>query len=77
VWDWAKGTVDFEYSSPARDVFSARFSPNGRRLAISTITDRIRVVSCETCGPIGETLALARKRVTRDLGPDEREAFGG
>jgi WD40 repeat protein len=77
VWDWERGIVVFQVQEPARNTYRAVFSPDGRRLAISRIDDSVRVVACETCGPIEDVLPLADQRVTRELTPEEQQVFGG
>ncbi len=77
VWDWSKRIVLFEPPGPSYGTARATLSPDGTLLAIGTVSDQVRVMSCETCGPIDKVRALARQRVTRSLTPDEEETFGG
>ena len=77
VWDSQTGVIIFAPPTPGRSAFHASMSPDGTRLAVSTVTDTMRVVECATCGPLDAVQALAAKRVTRSLTPDEERAFGG
>jgi WD40 repeat protein len=56
-----------------RDAESADLSPDGRRILVSG--DRARLHRCEVCGDLDELLALAERRVTRELTQAERERY--
>ena len=75
VWDASSGIVLFEPGLTG--AITGSFSPDGRRLALGTTDDRVLVVNCETCGPLAEVEALARRREVRPLSRDEVAAFGG
>ena len=77
VWDWEKRIAVFDPIEAARATYRAAFSPDGRRIVESRVDDSVRVVECETCGPIDDVRALAEERVTRELSAEEREVFGG
>jgi WD40 repeat protein len=56
-----------------RDAESTDLSPDGRRVLVSG--DRARLHRCEVCGDLDDLLALAERRVTRELTPAERERY--
>jgi WD40 repeat protein len=56
-----------------RDAQDADFSPDGRRILVAG--DRVRLHRCEVCGDLDELLALAERRVTRELTQAERERY--
>jgi WD40 repeat protein len=56
-----------------RDAGNADFSPDGRR--ILTGGERVRLHRCEVCGDLEELLALAGRRVKRQLSRAERERY--
>ena len=69
IWSAASGDVLLEL----RDVEDADFSPDGRRLLLTE--DVARLHRCEVCGDLDELLALAERRVTRELTQAERERY--
>ena len=56
-----------------RDARQADMSPDGRRVLVSG--DRARIHDCDVCGELDELLALAERRVTRELTQAERERY--
>lgn len=69
IWSAATGDVLLTI----RDAEGADFSPDGRRILVSG--DRARIHRCEVCGDLDELLALAERRVTRELTTAERERY--
>jgi WD40 repeat protein len=70
IWSATSGDVLLQL----RDVESADFSPDGRRILVSD-GDRVRLHRCEVCGDLDELLALAERRITRDFTAAERERY--
>ena len=69
IWSATSGDVLLTL----RNVQSADFSPDGRRILISG--DEARMHTCEVCGDLDELLALAERRVTRELTAAERRRY--
>jgi len=52
-------------------------SPDGQVLVSASENDGIvRTSTCEVCGSLEQTLALARSRAIRPLTPEEEQRFG-
>lgn len=69
IWSVTSGDVLLTL----RNAQSVDFSPDGRSILISG--DEARIHDCEVCGDLDELLALAERRVTRQLTPAERERY--
>lgn len=76
VWDPANGQL-LRVWRKQQPVSSVAFSSDGTRLVTSDATGTISVWdACTACGNPSALLAIARKRVTRQLTPLERATFG-
>jgi WD40 repeat protein len=53
-----------------------RLSVSRDRFAVATLDGRVLLGSLEVLAPADQVLELARSRVTRELTPEERDAFG-
>jgi WD40 repeat protein len=69
IWSAASGEVLLTL----QDAEEADMSSDGRRILVSG--DRARLHPCEVCGDLDELLALAERRVTRELTQAERERY--
>ena len=69
IWSAASGDV----LVTLQDAEEADMSPDGRRILVSG--DQARLHRCDVCGELDELLALAERRVTRELTPAERERY--
>ena len=76
VWDVEGGFAALTIPSEASDTYRADLSPDASRVAVQTYGAHIKVFACTTCGPAPHVLALADRRVTRELSPAERDTFG-
>ncbi|MGH8930967.1 MAG: hypothetical protein ACRDZO_10175 [Egibacteraceae bacterium] len=75
VWEAAGGSAPVVFRGHADLVFGVALSPDGRWLASSSYDSTTRVWSCSVCRPIAEMISLADERATRELTPEERQAF--
>ncbi|MFG1994980.1 hypothetical protein ACGFJ7_33895 [Actinoplanes sp. NPDC048988] len=73
VWN-TDGSGEALTFAPPADARDLAFSADGREL-ITVHDDHLRITPCEVCGPIGEVLALAAQRTTRDFTPEERAKY--
>lgn len=74
VWDARTGIMLDVIARHSGPVNSAMFLPNG--WIVSAGDDRtVRAYPCETCATTDTLLALAGRRVTRDLSPREHDEF--
>jgi WD40 repeat protein len=64
--------LTFDHPPGARQL---AFSADGRQLITLYGDRKVRFTPCEVCGPIGDVLALARQRTTRDFTPEERAKY--
>jgi WD40 repeat protein len=67
VWDAGSGQELLTLRGHTDWVYGVAFSPGGKRLATSSRDNTVQVYAFD----ISQLLKLARKRVTRDLSPDE------
>src|SRR5262249_24736653 len=56
-------------------VNNAGFSPDGKWIVTASLDKTARIYPWEMFAPIEDVLALARKRVLRELTPEEREKY--
>ena len=76
VWDWASEADPVVLRGHEGVVSGVAFTPDGQRIASSSADRTVHIWNCELCGrPIGEVLALADERVTRELTCEERRTF--
>ena len=76
IWN-AKTGVRLAVLRPhAATVNSVEFSRDGRSVLSAGDDQKVKLTRCETCGPLSDVLALANRRVTRSLTPEERREFG-
>jgi WD40 repeat protein len=75
VWDSDTGEPLGILRPHAGIVNSVAFSPDGRSILTAGSDARAKIVRCATCLPIDELVALAERRVTRDLTAVERRDF--
>lgn len=54
---------------------SAAFSLHGKFVVTASEDNTGQIYACEICGSVGDLLALARTRVTRELTREEREEY--
>jgi WD40 repeat protein len=69
IWSAASGDILLTL----RDAQATDMSPDGRRILVSN--GRARLHRCDVCGELDELLALAERRVTRELTAAERERY--
>lgn len=75
IWGPANGAHLVVLRGHDGPVYGVVFNPD-KRLVISASEDTtVRVWQCEVCGTTEEVLALAQKRVTRELTSEERRTF--
>ena len=73
VTDWRRGVTLLTIPHPADWVIATGDSP---KIAYYSTSDGvIHEMSCDVCGPIGDTEAAARERTTRDLTEAEKTDF--
>jgi WD40 repeat protein len=77
LWDARTGEQLTVLERTPAPVVSVAFSPDGRHIAAADVRPRVNMLDCEVCRPTAELLALARRRVPRDLTADERRAYVG
>jgi len=76
VWETSTGAAVAVLPKYTSFVRSAAFSPDGMSLYTTSWDGRVQIYACEVCvGSIEELLALARKRVTRELSREERRTY--
>ncbi len=75
VWEATGGSAPVVFRGHADLVYGVAFGPDGRWLASTSYDSTVRVWSCPVCRPIAEMISLAEERVTRELTPEERQAF--
>ncbi|BCJ47414.1 hypothetical protein GCM10010168_17720 [Actinoplanes ianthinogenes] len=68
--DGSGEALTLDHPTGARQI---AFSPDGR--LITLYGAEVRTTPCEVCGPIGEVLALAGQRTSRDFTPEERAKY--
>jgi WD40 repeat protein len=71
IWSATSGDILLQL----RDANEADMSPDGRRVLVTDDDDHARLHRCEVCGDLDELLALAERRVTRELTQAERERY--
>jgi WD40 repeat protein len=69
--DGSGEALAFDHPAGTRQI---AFGADGRQL-ITLVGADVRSTPCEVCGPIGEVLALAGQRTTRDFTPEERAKY--
>lgn len=75
VWTWRTERDPVVYDGFTSSVESVAVGPHGDRLAAARGNGAVHVWRCEVCLPMEKLLALADRRITRQLTPDERRAF--
>jgi WD40 repeat protein len=75
VWDSKTGEPLGTLRHHSAIVNSVAFSPDGRSILTAGGDATAKIIRCETCLPIDELLALADRRLTRDLTEVERRDF--
>jgi WD40 repeat protein len=75
LWDARTGRSIAELRGHKGSVTKTEFSADGNRVLIASTDGKARIYSCEVCASIGDLLALAQKRVTRELTPEERDKY--
>ncbi len=69
IWDWrAPRFPPTLLSGHGEEVAAVAFAPDGRHLASASFEAGGRIWECQRCGDIDDVLALARKRVPREIG---------
>jgi WD40 repeat protein len=82
LWLWGvgggalAGRFPREGCDPDRAIRAARFDSSGGELIFTDDRGEVSTYECEVCGGADELLALASRRVTRELTPAEKETFG-
>jgi len=75
VWEASTGKLLATLQGHTALVISAVFSSDGKWIATASYDKTARVYTCELCGSVSELVELARKRVPRDLTPEERKKY--
>ena len=75
VWDAATGLTVQELKGHTANVESAVFSPDGRRVLTASQDQTARIFDCEELGDLESLLALAKRRVQRQLSAEERNLY--
>jgi WD40 repeat protein len=76
VWQMAGEVEPVILPGHDGNVYGVTFDPDGQRIASAGADGTVRIWNCEVCGrPIGEVLALAEERSTRELTCEERATF--
>jgi len=75
VWDWRAGTALLVLHGGRGALNTAGFAEGGRQVVAAGEDGTIRIWPCDVCGPIGEVVALARRRAVRSLSAEERSQF--
>ena len=81
LWLWGvggalAGRFPREGCDPGRGIRAARFDSSGGKLIFTDDRGEVSTYECEVCGGADELLALASRRVTRELTPAEKDTFG-
>ncbi len=77
VWDWTRDVQLLVLHAHRGGVASVAIGREARRIVSSGQDGSVRLWRCDVCGPIRDVLALAPKRVTRQLTPAERRVYLG
>jgi WD40 repeat protein len=77
VWDAATGRMLAVERPHADQTTSASFAPHDGLLLTSGFDGTVKLGACDSCGSLDALVALAGRRVTRDLTGVEREDFLG
>jgi WD40 repeat protein len=76
LWDMSTGRSIADLRGHEGFATTCDFSKDAtRRVVIGSADGKARIYSCEVCASLGDLLALAQKRVTRDLTPEESEKY--
>ncbi|HWR92981.1 MAG TPA: hypothetical protein VN300_11155, partial [Desulfobacterales bacterium] len=73
VFETGSGARVAELTGHADQVLAAGFSPDGRRIVTAGLDGRVHLYDFSSGGTTAELIALARKRVPRQLTAEERE----
>ncbi len=82
LWLWGVGGGALAGRFPGLEcsaenpISAARFDADGDKLIFTDANDRVSTYDCAVCGGADDLLALADRRVTRELTPAERETYG-
>ena len=52
------------------------FSPDGKLVATASDDRTVRLWSCRLCSPMGDLISDVKRRIARELTPEERRASG-
>lgn len=74
IW-WRKSFTLLALGDLDPGVYGAQWSPSRDWVAASATGGDVRILRCDTCGPLTEVRALADARVSRDLTPQERAIY--
>jgi len=67
--------TDLVFTGHRASVEKALLGEDGQQVTTAHGDGTVRIWRCEVCGPIEEVLALAGRRLTRDLTIEERADF--
>jgi WD40 repeat protein len=75
LFETRSGAKVAELTGIGGPILSVSFSPDGRRIATAGLDGKVSLYDVELGGTKEQLLALARKRVTRPLSPEERATY--
>jgi WD40 repeat protein len=76
LWDVASRQALWELQGHQNWVRHAAFSPDGKLVVTASVDGTARLWACRVCAPSASLIADIRKRVKRQLSPQERLASG-
>jgi len=75
IWSVATGELLVQFNGAGDRVMSVMFSPEGKRVVAASEDGVARIYRCDVCGSGKDLDAIAARRVTRPLTPEERRRF--
>ncbi len=75
LWETRTGARVAQLTGEKGEIRTLHFSPNGKQIIVGSIFAPARIYSTDISGSLGDLLALARRRVTRELTAAERQQY--